>query len=109
MARPRAHRRTLVQKRQLPCAAIDGESADRAGRFAFEFVNFIHCEKQPPLQIEFEKGRILTLCHQSQGNQRDVLGNLEIVLLKPETINTLALWSREGAGINESGLHQIRV
>ena len=91
MARPRAHRRPLIQERQRAGRLIDRERTDRSGRLAFEVVDLVHGKQEPPLHIEVDERWIRRLDGQSERHERDVLGDLEILGLQPEEVDTLAL------------------
>ena len=90
MARSRAHRRPLIQERQRAGRLIDRERADRSGRLALEVVDLVHGKQEPPLHIEVDERWIRRLDGQSERHERDVLGDLEILGLQPEEVDTLA-------------------
>src|SRR5262245_134066 len=89
MARAGPHRRALIQEREFARVWINRESADRTGGFALECLNAIYAKEPPAFEVKLYERRIRRLSRQSERNQSDILGHLEVLRLQPEEMDAL--------------------
>src|SRR5262249_52741212 len=109
MARASPHRGALVQERKLSGGGIDREGTQRAGRLAFEFINFIGGKQETALRVEFQKRRTGCFPGQAKRDKSAVLRSFVILCLQPEKIDPLAFCAGVRADINQSGIAEIAI
>src|SRR5215510_7581650 len=101
MARTRAHRRLLIELRELAARAIDGEGGDRATRLALELTDLVDRKQQPAPRVELEERRARRFGGDAERREHR---RLRIGGLQSKEVDALALRARVRADVDETGI-----